>query len=71
MGFLEIGSGVELPAALWLQVSQGVVVKEAKVHIQVEWVNSRVSCVLDQSVLGILCVSKGELFLNFVALNSD
>lgn len=33
--------------------------------------NELVSCASGQSVLGVLCVSKGGLFLNFVEPNSD
>lgn len=34
--FLEIGSGVELPNAPWLPISQGTTVKEAQVYIHVD-----------------------------------
>ena len=44
----------------------GATVKEAKYEFEGTQANKQVSFVLSQSVLGILCVSKDRLFLNFV-----
>lgn len=56
------------PLFPWLQVSPGITVKEVKVHDWVD-VGKLVSCV-PGSVSSQDFVSKGGLFLNFVASNS-
>lgn len=68
--FLETGSGVGPPIAPSCKSQRVQLWKKLKYSCEWMRVNSRVSGTLWWVVLGILCVSKGGLFVNFVVPNS-